>query len=139
MLFSERTDAFSEFALSALVGSGLTWIGLYAIRGKVAQHRKAAWLEQNGTWITAVPFDIRTIKTDAARRTESYCLVLEPAELEKERHGLEGLTFETREIFARSVPDNYQNLEIDVVIDPDRPGEVHFVNFDAQDLWSAAH
>ena len=44
---------------------------------------------------------------------------------------------ETDEILARSVPDNYQDLMIDVVIDPDRPGEVHFVNVNAQDFWKA--
>ena len=138
-LFSERTDALSQFSLSALLGSALIWFGHIAIRTQLAQRTKTAWLERHGTWITAVPIDVRTIKTDAARRTESYCLVLEPTELEKERHGLGGLTFETGEIFARSVPDDYRNLEIDVVIDPDRPGEVHFVSFDAQDLWTASH
>ncbi len=137
-LFSGRPDALSQFILSAVLGCGLSVIGLFMLRRHFAENKKAAWLRQHGETITAVPVEIRTIKTDSVRRTESYCLVLEPIGPDRQRHGLDGVRFETDEIFARSVPDNYQNLKIEVVIDPECPREVHVVNFDTQDLWNAA-
>lgn len=135
ILFSDRPDALSQFALSAVLGGGFIAIGLFVLRGQRAQARTIAWLEQHGTWITMTPVSVRTIKTDTARRAESYCLVLEPGEADRQRYGLDGLTFETDEIFARSVPDTYRNLKIEVVIDPDQPGKVHAVNFNPQDLF----
>ena len=137
-LISDRPDALSQFILSVVLGGGLSVIGLFMLRSHFADSKKAAWLRLHGESITAVPVEIRTIKTDSVRRTESYCLVLEPIETDRQRYGLDGVRFETDEIFARSVPDNYRDLKIDVVIDPERPTEVHVVNFNTQDLWNAA-
>lgn len=137
-LFSDRPDALSQFILSAVLGGGLSASGLFMLRSHLAESRKAAWLRQHGESITAVPIEVRTIKTDSVRRTESYCLVLEPTGPDRQRFGLDGVRFETDEIFARSVPDNYRDLKIEVVIDPERPKEVHVVRFDTQDLWNAA-
>lgn len=135
-LFSDRPDAVSQFVLSAVLGGGLIAIGLYVLFGQRARRKQLAWLEQHGTWITMAPVDVRTIKTDAARRAESYCLVLAASEADRRRYGLDGLTFETGEIFARSVPDTYRNLKVEVVVDPEQPDQVYAVNFDPQDLWN---
>jgi hypothetical protein len=136
ILFSDRPDAVSQFALSAVLGGGFIAIGLFVLRGQRAQAKTNAWLDQHGTWITMSPVDFRTIKTDSVGRAESYCLVLEPGEADSQRYGLGGMTFETDEIFARSVPDTYRSLKIDVVIDPDQPGKVHAVSFNPQNLWN---
>ena len=136
-LSSDR-DGIGKLVLGLVLGGGLMTIAVVSLKGGAKDREQREWLEKNGARIKARPVDIRTITTDSARRTESYRLVLEADEDARRRYNLEGVRFETDELFARSVPENYQNLVIDVVIDPARPGEVYQAEFNTDMLWSAA-
>lgn len=135
-ILAGQDNAMSQFGLSLLLGGGLIAIGAFTIRSQFQQKKKIDWLDQHGTWIRAKAIDVKTITTDSVGRCESYRFDLEPTEEASNRFGLDGIRFESEQIWARSVPSNYQDLEFDVVIDADSPASKYFVNLDLHTLLS---
>jgi len=133
-LVAGQADSTVEFLLSMLLGGGFFGIGLLALRSQMRQRNKIRWLNRHGTWIRAKPIEVRTVTTDSVGRCESYLLVLDPVDEDRKRFGLDGVRFESEQIWARSVPQHYQDLAFDVVLDRSAPMNTYFVNVDLTTL-----
>ena len=138
-MLTGQANAMGQFGLSVLLGGGLIAIGAFTIRSQLQQRKKIKWLDQHGTWIKANAIGVKTITTDSVGQCESYRFELEPSAAANKRFGLDGIQFESEQIWARSVPSNYQDLEFDVVIDADSPANNYFVNLDLHTLLSETH
>jgi hypothetical protein len=133
-LVAGHENATGEFVLSVLLGGGFLGGGLLVLRSQMRQRNRIRWLDRHGTWIRAQPTEVRTVTTDSVGRCESYLLVLDPVDEDRKRFGLDGVRFESEQIWARSVPENYKDLTFDVVIDRNAPMSTYFVNVDLSTL-----
>ncbi len=136
-LSTDRADASSQCALSLALGGAFVAIAFVVLRSQWQQKTKIDWLNKHGAWITARPIDVRVVTTDSVRRAESYYYILEPTEQARRQYDLDGVTFETEQIWMRGIPEHFRRIKMDVVIDPQSPHDTYFVNVDLTALMKA--
>lgn len=129
-----QAGAAVQAGLSLLLGGGFLAVAGFALLAQRKKSNDLDWLRHNGSWIKLRPVQVRTVTTDSVGRCESFLLLLEPTQEDRRKYQLDDVVFESEQIWARSVPNHYRDLEFDAVIDPASPHDRYFVNLDLRSL-----